>query len=58
MDNHLLYKLISSVIIIFFGIMAKYSSQNDGWERLRKYWWVFIVIGSLSIFISVVKLFV
>lgn len=58
MDNYLLYKLISSVIIIFFGIMAKYSIQNDSWGRLKKYWWVFIVIGVLSAFISVVRLFV
>lgn len=47
--------LLSSIVIIFFGIMAKYSIQNDGWAALKKYWWVFIVIGGMSFLITIVK---
>jgi hypothetical protein len=49
--------LISSLCLIFLGVMAKYSDGNTGWSGTKKYANYFIIGGVIALIIGVIKLF-
>ena len=46
--------LISPLILIFLGIMLKYS-HNDGWSSHKSWWPYFLFGGILFLIIEIVK---
>lgn len=54
MNSELLLSLLSTLVVLFIGIMAKFS-VNDNWQPLRKYWIYFIIMGLLSLLHIVYK---
>jgi uncharacterized membrane protein YadS len=42
-------KFITPLILIFLGIMLKYS-HNDGWSSHKK-WWPYFIFGGILLFI-------
>jgi uncharacterized membrane protein len=46
---------ISPLILIFLGIMLKYSTPNDGWSSQKKRWPYFIIGGVVLAILEVVK---
>ena len=56
MDSDSLFKLLSSVSLLFIGIMAKFS-VSDGWQPVKKYWMYFVIMGLLSFMFMIYKYF-
>ncbi|MGK6353575.1 hypothetical protein [Parapedobacter sp. DT-150] len=54
MDNGFL-TILSSLAIVALGIMAKYSSGEDGWKPLKKYWLFFVLLGLISLAIGIYR---
>jgi len=48
METLLLFKLFSSLGLVFIGFTAKLSN-SDGWRPLKKYWIYFVFLGVLSL---------
>lgn len=56
MDSGSIFYLLSSFLMIGLGLRAKFSTQNDGWNQLRKYWLALVLIGLISLVLKVLKL--
>jgi hypothetical protein len=54
MDFNTLFAVLTPFILIFIGVMAKYS-HNDGWSKLKHYWLYFIIVGSLLLILKIIK---
>jgi len=54
MDFNSIFAFLSPLILIFVGIMAKYSN-NDGYSKLKNYWLYFVIVGSLLLILKVLK---
>lgn len=55
METQILIKIISSLLLILIGLMARFSI-NDGWSPAKKYWLLFIILGTSSLIYSAYKL--
>lgn len=49
--------LISSACLIFLGVMAKYSVNNDGWSGVKKSSNYLIIGGVILLIIDLIRLF-
>lgn len=47
---------ISSVCLIFLGVMAKYSTKGDGWASVKKYSNYLIIGGVILLIIDLLRL--
>lgn len=54
MDMTLFFKLLASLGLLIIGFMAKFST-DDGWQPVKKYWILFIIIGVISLLYSIYK---
>lgn len=48
---------ISSICLIFLGIMAKYSVNGDGWSSIKKYSNYLIIGGIILLAIRLLRMF-
>lgn len=54
MDFQIFITLLSSILMVFLGLMLKFS-VNDGWSSYKKYWLYFIIIGSVLLIYNAYK---
>ncbi len=49
-------KFLIPIFIIIVGVLLKYSKIPNS-ENVRKFWWIFIVIGSLNLAFKLIVYF-
>ncbi len=54
MDINTFFGFLAPLILLFFGIMLKFS-YNDGWSTYKKYWLYFIIGGLLLLILKICK---
>lgn len=54
MDFNTIFGLISSLLLVFVGIMLRFSN-HENWRSYSKYWIWFVLIGSLLFAFKVYK---
>lgn len=47
-------KYLISVLLILFSIVLKYSN-NSGDAHFKKYWWILLMIGFVSLIVELIK---
>jgi hypothetical protein len=54
MDINVLLGFLTPLILLFIGIMLKFS-HNDGWNTYKKYWLYFVIGGLLLLILRISK---